>query len=101
MEYKIKENKIIWTCPVCGYVEEGILDDPRKLEQGIKIEAKENIGTGVIEEKYTFGALTELVSCPKCGHSPVEYTSLQTRAADEPPVRLYRCPKCGYTWREY
>ncbi len=84
---------------MCGYETVGSSEPPRR--GGIAFIPKEETGKGIIEEKEFVGALSEITICPKCGHSPVYYTFLQTRAADEPPVRIYKCPKCGYSWREY
>ena len=100
LERKYKETKTLWVCPVCGYTieEEGI---KKPNPSGITFKPLEKKGGDIIEVKKRFGALSEITSCPKCGHSPVYYTALQTRAADEPPVRIYHCPKCGYSWREY
>lgn len=40
--------------------------------------------------------------CPKCQNiEEAEWTTQQTRAADEPPTRFYRCKKCNWVWREY
>lgn len=39
--------------------------------------------------------------CEECGNGEAYYTIEQTRAADEPPTRIYSCTKCRHTWREY
>ena len=102
MERKDTSDKSIWKCPVCGYTLE---DKPVSIEEikqsGLNIKSRSEVGEGVIEEKTNLGALSNITSCPKCGHSPVYYTAIQSRAADEPPVRIYKCPNCGYSWREY
>ncbi len=41
------------------------------------------------------------VKCPKCGNMEAYVWIEQTRAADEPPTKIYKCTKCGYMWREY
>jgi len=100
LERKKLTNKILWKCPVCGYEveDEGHVEKPK---YGLTFKPQNKREDVIIEERMRMGALSEITSCPKCGHSPVYYTSLQTRAADEPPVRIYKCPKCGYSWREY
>jgi len=100
LERHREKDRIIRVCPVCGYrtEEKGSATVQRG---GITFKPKEIKGKDIIEERKVYGALSEISSCPKCGHSPVYYTALQTRAADEPPVRIYKCPKCGYSWREY
>jgi len=100
LERKKEGSYIIRICPVCGYRETSKTTDDVSMG-GITFKPKEVRSDAIVEEKKRFGALSEITSCPKCGHSPVYYTFLQTRAADEPPVRLYKCPKCGYSWREY
>ncbi|MEX0567897.1 MAG: transcription factor S [Candidatus Njordarchaeota archaeon] len=100
LERRHKKDKVIWICPVCGYSMED-KNTGKMNPKGIIFKPAEKKGGDIIEERQRFRALSEITSCPKCGHSPVYYTSLQTRAADEPPVRIYKCPKCGYSWREY
>jgi len=86
---------------VCNYKVEDKTTQHRSIE-GLRLSKKvKTIDEGVIIEREELGALSSITSCPKCGHSPVYYTSIQSRAADEPPVRIYKCPKCGYGWREY
>lgn len=63
----------------------------------------------MVEDEREFGIFdkdlqtvpTTRVECPKCGHTTAYWHLRQTRAADEPPTRIYRCTKCGATWREY
>ncbi len=100
LERHKEAKKIIWICPICNYRTEDTATD-QSVQYGITFKPKSRNDDVIIEDKQRFGALSEVTSCPKCGHSPVYYTFLQTRAADEPPVRLYKCPKCGYSWREY
>ena len=100
LERHKEKDRIIRVCPVCGYQTESV-GPTKNVSTGITFKPKEKPESDIIEERRYRGALSEITSCPKCGHSPVYYTFLQTRAADEPPVRLYRCPKCGYSWREY
>ena len=102
MERNDVDNKSIWICPVCGYtIEDKRVSVEEIKKSGLSIKSETKVGEGIIEEKTELGALSTISSCPKCGHSPVYYTAIQSRAADEPPVRIYKCPKCGYSWREY
>ena len=101
LERHREKDKIVRVCPVCGYRKEEDQQSTRSISGGITFEPKDTPESDIIEEKRQWGTLSEITSCPKCGHSPVYCNFLQTRAADEPPVRLYKCPKCGYSWREY
>jgi len=98
-----KGTKLLMVCPVCGF--EKIVENS-KLEieaSGLVIPNDEPlVYEGVIEDSEFMkrGTLVK-VMCPKCGHDKAYVTMMQTRAADEPPTRIYRCEKCGHTWREY
>ncbi len=80
------------TCPKCGYTEKG-KDEKITFEREVKEEK------GIIEDSQTLPTTKE--ECPKCGHKEAYWVIRQTRAADEPPTRIYRCTKCKYSWREY
>lgn len=70
-----------------------------KVEHKIeyKVEAKEIAEIG----ENSTALPTTKVECPKCGNTHAYWRLEQTRAADEPPTRIYRCTNCGHTWREY
>jgi len=95
---EIKEKgKRYLICPLCGLKKE-ISDN---IEDRLVIKAIE-IDDRVIDEEAMFkNAPTIKVTCPRCNNEEAWYVTMQTRAADEPPTRIFRCTKCGYTWREY
>ncbi|MGQ4891206.1 MAG: transcription factor S [Candidatus Njordarchaeia archaeon] len=102
---KVKEEKetvIIYECPVCGYTK-SVPRDINNAPKGITINTSDPDDIDVIidESKITKKGTLVNAKCPKCGHEKAYVVLMQTRAADEPPTRIYRCEKCGYTWREY
>ena len=101
---KVKEekgDKIIYVCPVCGSTK--VVNAVKKNPTGIAITTNDPGDIDVIVDESKITKKGQLVSakCPKCGHNRAYVIIMQTRAADEPPTRIYRCEKCGYTWREY
>ncbi len=103
---KNRKGKVTYICPICGWEKEVVIEDnnPSKFKAvalAVNIE-KRRVTNEVIDESKLRpkGVLVDKI-CPKCGHSKAYVVIMQTRAADEPPTRIYRCEKCGYTWREY
>lgn len=101
-----RETVIIYVCPICKWEKNVLISNhnPGKfkaVELAMNVE-ESKVGTEIIDESKIKpkGALVDKI-CPKCGHSKAYVVIMQTRAADEPPTRIYRCEKCGYTWREY
>ena len=90
-------GKLSYYCPNCGYeTNEG----PKGTVSFIKV-ASDSEGLMVAEGgRKPMAPIVDAV-CPKCGHGKAHLEIVQTRAADEPPTRIYTCEKCGYTWREY
>lgn len=84
-----------YICMSCGYTQNMGGKEERKVEY--KTEKKE---IAVISDDSTALPTTK-IECPKCGNLKAYWRLEQTRAADEPPTRIYRCTKCGHTWREY
>jgi len=101
---KVKERRndtIIYICPVCGATKE--IKAVRNLKRrvgGIVVQIEKPIASFVDESKLSKGALVSVI-CPKCGYDKAYVVIMQTRAADEPPTRIYRCARCGHVWREY
>ena len=89
---------IVYVCRKCGYTE---MPKEKALVLAKNMHGDTTMLTLTEEDKRKNASFTTLVSCPRCGHTPVQYIEMQTRSADEPPTRFYRCPKCGYKWREY
>lgn len=101
---KVKEEKsnvLIYECPVCGNIKEVKKKDADPV--GIVLTSNNPMDIDVVidESKITKKGTLVNARCPKCGHDKAYVVIMQTRAADEPPTRIYRCEKCGYTWREY
>ncbi len=97
-----KNGKHVLVCTSCGYVKEV----PKASSTTVirkKIQHKEIEKMFVIDTTKEVTGLpkTRGVRCPRCGNDEAYYKIIQTRAADEPPTRIYTCTKCGYTWREY
>ncbi len=63
--------------------------------------ASDNDDVVIVEGGKKMSAPVVEAKCPKCGNDRAYLQIVQTRAADEPPTRIYTCTKCGYTWREY
>ncbi len=91
-------NKLVYYCPSCGYETES---DPRKSTAVTTKVISDNSDVMVIEGRNKMAAPIVEAKCPKCGNDRAYLQIVQTRAADEPPTRIYTCTKCGYTWREY
>ncbi len=88
-------KKGIMVCGKCGY-EETAADDSESV-----IKEESEIREVAIFEDELDTLPTTAVTCPKCGHNLAYWVLRQTRAADEPPTRIYRCVKCKHSWREY
>ena len=99
---KKKEGKTILVCPSCGYIKE-VGETGKGVIIRKKIRHKESERMFILDTTKEKEGVpkTKGVRCPKCGNDEAYYVILQTRAADEPPTRIYTCTKCGYTWREY
>lgn len=68
-------------------------------ENKIEYQAKESEVMLITENSTNLP--TTRIECPECGNKKAYWRLEQTRAADEPPTRIYRCTKCNHTWREY
>jgi len=105
MRVKKKDNdEISFVCPICGW-EKTVkisMNNPKSMEVASIVVNVQKPSTEIIDESKLKprGVLVDKI-CPKCGHSKAYVVVMQTRAADEPPTRIYHCEKCGYTWREY
>jgi len=104
---RVKERKgamLLMVCPVCGY--EKLVEDSKVNSEELSLVVPNDdeavVFEGVIDDaEYKKRGTLVKIMCPKCGHDRGYVTMMQTRAADEPPTRIYRCEKCGYSWREY
>lgn len=88
-------KKLSYYCPSCGYESDNA---PRNSQVVTKVVSDE--GEVIIEEDKMSGPMVE-ARCPKCGNEHAYVEIVQTRAADEPPTRIYTCTRCKYSWREY
>jgi len=95
MVLKRKKGKLVYVCLKCGYEE-----PVSSLKLSTRQAGDSELLVISSEDKRKNASKTTLVSCPKCGYTPVLYIEMQTRSPDEPPTRFYKCPKCGYTRRE-
>ena len=91
-------NKLVYYCPSCGYEME---PNPDKSAAVTTKVVSDNGDVMVVERGKKMAAPIVEAKCPKCGNDKAYLQIVQTRAADEPPTRIYTCTKCGYTWREY
>ena len=101
---KVKEERedgVVYVCPVCGNTK--IVKKAVKNPSGLVVVTNNpmDIDEVIDESKLTKKGTLVNARCPKCGHDKAYVVIMQTRAADEPPTRIYKCEKCGYTWREY
>lgn len=97
------DGKLLLICPVCGF--EKVVEDSKIQRSELEIAIPNDEPApfeGVIDDaEYARRGTLSRAMCPKCGHDRAYVTMMQTRAADEPPTRIYRCERCGHTWREY
>jgi len=97
MKRKLEKGKLVFKCPVCGYMETG--------EGPLRSEAKKPPNEGVVVIGRNEDKLRTMpqvrIECPRCGYMRAYWWMVQTRSIDESPTQFYRCVKCGYTWREY
>lgn len=98
LEEVVEGGKRVLKCPNCGFTKEA----SNASSGGLTFSGASDAGLRAVEESSPKGAITKLLEgCPRCGHTEAYSWVIQTRAADEPPTRIYKCTKCGYTWREY
>jgi len=100
MTPRVKDGKRLLVCNKCGYEEEAKV----RITLSKRIEHTEKEKTIIIESSADIPRTTSIaknVECPKCGNTEAYVWIVQTRAADEPPTRIYKCTKCHYSWREY
>ncbi len=91
-------KELVYYCPSCGYEMKG---NPGKSTAVVTKVASDSDGVIITEGGKKLAAPIVEAKCPKCGNDKAYLEIVQTRAADEPPTRIYTCTKCGYTWREY
>lgn len=97
------EGRTALSCIRCGYVEEGV-EQARSYSISTRVEHSNREKTVILDETVKLPKTAPTVrgvECPKCGHNEAYYWIVQTRAADEPPTRIYKCTRCGSSWREY
>ena len=97
MRPKVKDGKLVYVCPSCGYV----MENNPGVSSVVTTKVVSNREDVEIKEKSKLPFPVVEATCPKCGNNRAYFQIVQTRAADEPPTRIYTCTKCGYTWREY
>ncbi|MCS7103369.1 MAG: transcription factor S [Candidatus Korarchaeum sp.] len=90
-------KKLAYYCPSCGYESE---NSPKGNSQVVTKVASDE-GDLIIESEERIAAPIVEARCPKCGNEQAYVEIVQTRAADEPPTRIYTCTKCKHSWREY
>ena len=98
-----ESDRTLLACMRCGHVENAP-DTPQSYSLTTRVEHSNREKTVVIDESVNLpktAPTAKGVECPKCGHTEAYYWIVQTRAADEPPTRIYRCTKCNASWREY
>ncbi len=92
---KNEKNEKKMVCTRCG--------SEYKLREDLNLIEKVSKGTGVIDVSELPKEIAQKtrIKCPECGNEEAYFWVEQTRAADEPPTKIYKCTKCGYMWREY
>lgn len=98
---KEEEGKTVYFCPVCNNEKEETQDTTSEGGCAIQVKNTETNPEYIDESKIKRGGNKVSEICPECDHEGVWVVTRQTRAADEPPTRIYNCPECGTTWREY
>ncbi|MHA1589855.1 MAG: transcription factor S [Candidatus Njordarchaeales archaeon] len=101
---KVKETRgdvVIYECPVCHWTKEVTNSKVSQERSAIVLDKPVSMMVVIDEAKIKRRGTIVKVQCPKCGNLGAYVEIVQTRAADEPPTRIYKCTKCGYTWREY
>lgn len=96
-----KENESIYLCPVCNSEKTVANQNAPKGGNAVEVKTKEQNVEFIDESKIKRKGNKVSEVCPECSHEGVWVVTKQTRAADEPPTRIYRCPECDKTWREY
>ena len=66
-----------------------------RLEIEDKIDKKEIVGQGVVDDKNIFATYPHL--CTKCGHDKAQVIEMGIWYSDEAGVIRFRCGKCGFT----
>jgi len=97
-------DKHVLACLRCGYEEEVSEESSVGYSIRTRVTHTNKEKTVILDEKVKIPKVAptvKSVECPHCGHNEAYYWIVQTRAADEPPTRIYKCTKCGYSWREY
>lgn len=96
-----KGDKTVYVCPVCNAEKTVKKEDTPKAENVVEIKTKERKPEFIDESEFKQEGTLVSEPCPECDNERVWVVTQQTRAADEPPTRIYHCPECGATWREY
>lgn len=95
------DSEVIYRCPVCNSEKNIKSTEASQGESAVQIKTKTNNPEFIDESKIKREGNKVDELCPECGNEGVWVVTMQTRAADEPPTRIYNCPECDHTWREY
>ncbi len=98
MRPKKVEKELVYICPSCGYE---MKRNPKSSAAVVTKVAADNSDVVITDSQKKLALPIVDAECPKCGNGKAYLEIVQTRAADEPPTRIYTCTECGYTWREY